>query len=235
MGAGWLLIADSHVTATTKDEFFAMLEEIGKSDYDVMFLGDNLDLWIASHPRYESAFHGKFLEWCSSEKARRRVVFVEGNHEFYLARRHGDCFTECVEDWYREGDVMFVHGDIAQKRCSFHRFFRWFAKNWFGDFVMRWLPGGPWFSRVMKRLLSHEVRKGGSNVPLDEVCLQVLSWSRSLGIRRVVMGHFHLEFHRELDNGVMLDILPDWKTKGEIGVLGGDGTLHVAGWREVLG
>ena len=39
MGAGWLLIADSHVTAATADEFFAMLEAISRSDYDVIVPG----------------------------------------------------------------------------------------------------------------------------------------------------------------------------------------------------
>ena len=49
-----LLIADSHVQPATEreDEFFQMLDWISSTDCDVFFLGDNLDLWIASGDRY---------------------------------------------------------------------------------------------------------------------------------------------------------------------------------------
>ncbi len=151
-----LLIADSHVQPNTEreGEFFQMLDWIAATNCDVFFLGDNLDLWIASGDRYEADAHRRFLAWCEREKARRRVLMVEGNHEFYLKRHHEGCFTMCSETFYKEGDILFLHGDVAQKRFGFHRCFRAFAKNAFGDWVMGWLPFGPAFAGIMKRFLS---------------------------------------------------------------------------------
>ena len=135
-----VLIADSHVQPNTEreDEFFSMLDWIASTNFDVFFLGDNLDLWIASGDRYEADAHRRFLAWCKREKARRRVLMVEGNHEFYLKRHHDGCFTACSETFYKIGDILFMHGDVAQKKFGFHRCFRVFAKNAFGDWVMGW-------------------------------------------------------------------------------------------------
>ena len=151
--APMLLIADSHVQPATEreDEFFQMLNWISSTDCDVFFLGDNLDLWIASGDRYEADVHRRFLAWCEHEKKRRRVLMVEGNHEFYLKRHHDGCFTACSETFYKIGDVLFMHGDVAQKRFGFHRCFRVFAKNAFGDWVMGWLPFGPSVGSVFKQ------------------------------------------------------------------------------------
>ena len=73
--ASMLLIADSHVQPATEreDEFFNLLDWIATTDCDVLFLGDNLDLWIASGDRYEADVHRRFLAWCEREKTRRRV------------------------------------------------------------------------------------------------------------------------------------------------------------------
>ena len=231
-----LLIADSHVLPGTdsETEFFQMLSWIGTTSFDVLFLGDNLDLWIASGGRYETAAHRRFLEWCREEKSRRRVMMVEGNHEFYLARHHADCFTVCEETSLRIGDVLFLHGDISQKRFGFHRCFRAFAKNGFGDWVMGWLPFGPAFARVMKCFLSSNGTPTRARLakPILFVKRRVCGFCREHGVKHVVMGHFHLRFHEELDGGGTMDVVPAWKNAGEIGVLDGDGALSVLSWQE---
>ena len=104
-----VLIADSHVQPATEreDEFFQMLDCISSTDCDVFFLGDNLDLWIASGDRYEADAHRRFLAWCEHEKARRRVLMVEGNHEFYL-KRHQTASFSCMETSHRRDSASTV-------------------------------------------------------------------------------------------------------------------------------
>ncbi|MBR5079138.1 MAG: metallophosphoesterase [Victivallales bacterium] len=232
-----LLIADSHVQPNTKceDEFFSMLDWIASTNYDVFFLGDNLDLWIASGSRYEADAHRRFLAWCEREKARRRVLMVEGNHEFYLKRHHDGCFTACSETFYKIGDILFMHGDVAQKRFGFHRCFRVFAKNAFGDWVMGWLPFGPAFAGIMKRFLSSgglpDLKK--LEKPLLYVEKRAKNLCRKFGVSHIIMGHFHHVVHRELGDGRKFDVIPAWKYRYEVGVLAADGSLEVLPWMEV--
>jgi UDP-2,3-diacylglucosamine pyrophosphatase LpxH len=236
--APMLLIADSHVQPATEreNEFFQMLDWIASTDCDVFFLGDNLDLWIASGDRYEADVHRRFLAWCEREKTRRRVLMVEGNHEFYLKRHHDGCFTACSETFYKIGDVLFMHGDVAQKRFGFHRCFRVFAKNAFGDWVMGWLPFGPAFAGIMKRFLS----SGGLpdfeklKKPLLYVEKRAKGLCRRFGVSHVVMGHFHHSVHRELGDGRKFDVIPAWKTEGKIGLLTAGGSLEVLPWKDLM-
>lgn len=230
-----LLIADSHVEPQTdrEDEYFEMLSWIGTTSCDVFFLGDNLDLWIASGERYEKDAHRRFLDWCRREKARRRVLMVEGNHEFYLKRHHEDCFTECRETFYKENGILFLHGDIAQRKFGFHRCFRAFAKNTFGDWAMGWLPFGPAFARCMKGFLSSGGTPNREKLlkPMEFVKRRVATLCREQGVSRIIMGHFHLRFHEEPD-GVVMDVIPAWKINYEVGILEKDGSLAVMPWRE---
>lgn len=232
-----VLVADSHVVHGTESEtsFFAMLEALSKTSHDILFLGDNLDLWIASGTRYENDSHRRFLAWCKAEKSRRKVIMVEGNHEFYVCRRHGDCFTACAEGVYRDWGMSFVHGDMAQHRFGFHRFFRAFAKNGFGDFVMSWLPFGVSFAAKMKSLLCH--RKGRPDyLPHELVEVWMANEHSSSGNRRGFMGHFHCGGEgRSADGSWSYTILPAWMRDGQVGVL--DTTTcecAIMPWQEAL-
>lgn len=231
-----VLIADSHVQPATEreDEFFQMLDCISSTDCDVFFLGDNLDLWIASGDRYEADAHRRFLAWCEHEKARRRVLMVEGNHEFYLKRHHDGCFTACSETFYKSDGILFLHGDVAQKRFGFHRCFRAFAKNAFGDWVMGWLPFGPAFASIMKRFLSSGGLPNFEKLkkPLRYAEWRVAGFCRKFGVSHVIMGHFHHPVHRELGDGRIMDIIPAWKTAGNIGLLTVDGKLEILPWKD---
>ncbi|MBP5673946.1 MAG: metallophosphoesterase [Victivallales bacterium] len=232
-----LLVADSHVQPGTplEEEFFSMLNWLETTDYDVLFLGDNLDLWIASGERYETDVHRRFLEWCSREKSRRRVIMVEGNHEFYLKRHHAQCFTVCEETFFQEGEMLFLHGDISQRKFGFHRCFRVFAKNAFGDWVMGWLPFGPAFARVMKHFLSSGGMPDREKLlkPMATVRRYAADFCERFGVKHIRMGHFHIRIHEDLEKDCEFDVVPAWKTCGEIGLIEADGRLNVLPWRDL--
>ena len=235
----FVLIADSHVTPDTPLEatFFAMLDRIAQTDYDVIFLGDNLDIWIAAAPKYDNALHRRFLDWCKREKTRRRVVFVEGNHEFYVCRHHADCFSDCVETVFRLPGISFIHGDAAHPAFSFHRFFRAFAKNWFGDTVMAIMPFGLRFAMFMKRLLAHGALKKNipsDYVPYDAVDRWAATEAAASGAKTVFMGHFHCGGHHELAN-IRYVILKAWKYTETIALLDERTTdFTVDAWENIL-
>ena len=98
------MIADAHIRRNQSDggAFFDMLAALEGGPGDVVFIGDMLALWIAL-PRYENALHRAFLSWCRRQKAHRRIGFVEGNHEFFLARSHATAFTWSTDlPWWRD-------------------------------------------------------------------------------------------------------------------------------------
>ena len=218
----YVLIADSHVVPDTPQEsaFFTMLDRIANTSYNVIFLGDNLDIWIASAPKYENHLHEHFLQWCRSEKQRREVILVEGNHEFYVKRHYSDCFSACSEDVFRLPNLSFTHGDMTHYPFSFHRLFRAFAKNSFGDFIMSILPCGVPFAHTMKKLLAHKKSDKGpaDYIPYPAVDHWVANEAKESGSQLVFMGHFHCGGGHELSN-VRYVILPAWKDLGTIALL----------------
>ena len=113
MSKRWLMIADAHLTCLgPEDEFFRVLDDVSRlpGDIGIIFLGDIFDLWIALRG-YENGEHRRFLEWCRREKSNREVVFLEGNHEFFVAKKYADNFTYIGEDSFQDGLLQWLHGD----------------------------------------------------------------------------------------------------------------------------
>jgi hypothetical protein len=112
------MIADAHLTCREpEDEFFRMLDGVSRlpADIGIIFLGDIFDLWIALRG-YENDDHRRFLDWCRREKERRRIVFLEGNHEFFVAKTYSDAFSYSSEDSYEDGALQWLHGDRINRK-----------------------------------------------------------------------------------------------------------------------
>ncbi len=141
-----VIITDAHISRPqgNSDAFFEMLATLEQGAGDVVFLGDIFDLWIAL-TRYEDDLHHRFLSWCQRQKPRRRVGFVEGNHEFFLAREHADAFTWCTQQaWWQdvEGN-LFCHGDRINRFDRPYLTFRQLIKNPIARALICGLPLGP--------------------------------------------------------------------------------------------
>ena len=80
----FIIVADSHIDNNNASAFFAMLAEVAKSDYDIIFLGDIFELWLGLN-RYEEEMHKDFLSWeafhcnvdnCSTKKQLKCNCFL---------------------------------------------------------------------------------------------------------------------------------------------------------------
>ena len=155
MSKRWLMIADAHLTCREpEDGFFRMLDGVSRlpDDIGIIFLGDIFDLWIALRG-YENDEHRRFLAWCRKEKKRRQIVFLEGNHEFFVAKTYADAFTYAGEDAYREGDLLWLHGDRINKEDHAYAFLRFILRNRLTRWLLK-LAGptfGPSFAHVSAR------------------------------------------------------------------------------------
>ena len=187
---GWFsVVADVHAVDGTPAEegFLRILEEISVSMDNVVFLGDIMDLWIGL-PRYETPLQRRFLEWCRAEKERRRVYFIEGNHEYYVARCHKDVFFEASDKYIAINGVYFTHGHTIQGSLfSFNRIFGCLAKSAIACFVMEIMPFGKSFAHFLKRLLGG--RHDCTFVPRE--C--IARWLARQDASCCIIGHFHEE------------------------------------------
>jgi UDP-2,3-diacylglucosamine pyrophosphatase LpxH len=232
-----IMIADAHIRRRPSDgdTFFDMLAALERGPGDVVFIGDIFDLWIAL-PRYENALHRAFLSWCRRQKAHRRIGFIEGNHEFFLARGHATAFTWCTDlPWWRDVEGhLFCHGDRINRNDRNYLAFRKLTKNPVTKAIARVLPMGPNLVNIIKRRLKQTNEAFRKSLPLD--LLQAFAEARfAEGVTRIFIGHFHQAFHYRGRQGGELNALPDWSSRGWISILPADrGSLQQGSWQKLL-
>lgn len=212
----WLLIADAHVQSSgiSLERFREMLRWIEGTEYDVVFLGDVMDLWVGV-PRLQEPHHREFLEWCRREKSRRRILFLEGNHEFFVAAHQGDAFTACAEDGIALGDCLLAHGDMAAAPRG-HRIFRWWSKSALAHVLLKWMPFAGCVVDLLKRCLERHGRKRKPFFPAAAFTAWAKALLASTPQRTALVGHFHHAFRTPLANNALAAALPAWKNRGEV-------------------
>jgi len=223
-----ILVTDSHVSYArgNVEPFFELLTTLGKTEQDIFFLGDILDLWIAL-PRYEEDLHREFADWCTRQKQKRTVGFVEGNHEFFLAEERGDCFSWCSASPWKDGQgLVFLHGDRINREDRSYLCFRRMTRNRVVKSLLRHLPGGPALVQVIKRGLNRANRKKRRFLP-EKIIKRYADARFAEGARTIISGHFHREYCYRGPRDQVIYLLPDWFATRKVGVYSPEsGTLE---------
>jgi len=211
-----ILITDCHITDPAGDgvEFFRMLDRLGDSSRELVFLGDIFDLWIAL-PGYETPLQERFLAWCRRQRRRRSVGFMEGNHEFFVCRAHRAAFTWCSADEHLRdgGGRVFAHGDRINRRDLNYRRFRRLIKNPLTRRLLPVIPGGPALAEWAKQSLRRTNVNFRKHLPLAEIEAFVASQACA-GARHVFIGHFHRALRQARPCGPVVHLLPAWHDSG---------------------
>ena len=217
----YIFIADAHLRdSRDTGEFFRMLDRIDAlpGDTAVVFLGDIFDVWFAL-PGYEVEDHRKFLSWCENARRKRAVFFVEGNHEFYLPWRHRKQFTNVQPRSIATHSLMFVHGDLINRKDYSYLFLRIFLRNPF--MVCVFLLGAPFSGLTAVRHLNEKLHKCNQkhkhHVP-EEMLRRFLARQERRGHKRIFAGHFHKCAQVVSETGARLEMIPAWKDAHEISV-----------------
>ena len=222
MSKRWLMIADAHLTCrTSEDEFFRLLGLVSRlpRDIAVIFLGDIFDLWIAIRG-YETEEQHRFLDWCRAEKDRREIVFLEGNHEFFVAKTYGGDFTYCGEDSFRDGLLHWLHGDRINKADYAYAVLRFILRNPLTRGFL-WTIGstfGPSFAHYVRERLRITNQAHKQFFP-EPHALQFLEECPADSI--VFVGHFHDRLTKTR-SGRTLEVLPAYAEAGEIALFDPD-------------
>lgn len=211
-----LLVADAHLTDhhPAREDFFAMLERIGRTDEDLVLLGDILDLWIGL-PGHGTETGQCLLDWCRRERPRRRLGLVEGNHEFYVGASHPECFGFWSPREWREGGLLFAHGDLANRRDWGYRLLRLATKNPLARLFFSHAPGRVALARKIKRSLGEAGRLREKHLPEEAVRAYADRWF-ARGVRRLFLAHFHREYRYQDGEGRLCLLVPPWQGTGKL-------------------
>jgi UDP-2,3-diacylglucosamine pyrophosphatase LpxH len=230
-----ILIADCHASHRrgNEAEFVQMLEHLARTAQDVVFLGDILEFWIAL-PGYEEDLHRRFLDWCRRESGRRQVGFVEGNHEFFVARQHATAFSFCAPDEHLDGaGRLFIHGDTVNRADRSHRLLRGVTKSRVICWAEQVVPGATWIAKFIKN--HFEARRQAMPKYFPEAQVKAFaSACFARGVKAVYMGHFHEARVTTTPAGCLCQVLPPWCGTGLVGILSeSGGQAAVRRWQDI--
>ena len=229
-----IFIADAHLVDApdSSDGFFEFLKKIGESEYQIVFLGDIFELWIA-FDAYETEIHKRFLAWCRAEKTKRRIGFIEGNHEFYVSSRYADAFTWSTDRsrLISNGKVCVMHGDTINEDDIGYRLLRLILRNPLSRFLV-WLFGplaGKVLSEKIRLSLKGKNLKHKKNFP-EKYIGRLADRMETDQIPLCLLGHFH-----QTASVRGIRVLPAWSPDGEIGVYDPE-TEHfsIHPWKQIL-
>jgi UDP-2,3-diacylglucosamine pyrophosphatase LpxH len=215
-----IIITDAHISKTAGNHatFFRMLASLETNQEDLIFLGDIFDLWVAL-PGYEDELHRQFAGWCREQKKHRTIGFMEGNHEYYLARHRAPDFSWCSAAAWRQNDAgsLFVHGDQLNRGDRNYLLFRKLVKNPAARFIISILPFGPKLAQSLKHGLKNTNLEFRKHLPEAEI--KFFADARfAEGIDTIFVGHFHQEYIYRNPDAKSLYVLPDWYGTGKVTV-----------------
>ena len=213
-----ILAADLHVrpNGASRERFRRFLECVSATNHDIAFLGDVLDLWIGVDS-YSDDLTREFISWCEAELPRRKIYLIEGNHEYFVVRHHGQAFTDAQTEELRLGDLLLLHGDTCQNNPA-HIRFRWWVKSELAHILLH-IPCAALYVRHLKRKLDHKSKTRKHTFPQAELSAYATKrFEEANAPTAIIMGHFHHTFTEHRRGNRTFAVLPAWKEHGEIGL-----------------
>lgn len=235
----FLLVADAHLTEpgdSTGQAFFELLEAASRlpGSVGVVFLGDILELWVAAGKEYESQVHWRFRAWCREQVSKRDLIFLEGNHEFYVSATEHGSFTHVSDASIRVGTLCFTHGDTINAADYKFRLLRRGIRNPLSLLLTKLSAPffGPSLADRIRRSLKQQNMYHKTRFPEPYAMAFLESWGRR-GVKRIILGHFHARLTRRTESCVM-EVIPAFCIDGEAAWLESpDAELAVAPWRDL--
>jgi UDP-2,3-diacylglucosamine pyrophosphatase LpxH len=218
-----VVVADVHVGRNDPElpEFLAFLAALSADTDVLVLLGDIFSLWLGE-PRYTEAHHAAVLDACRDLRRRGvRVVFIEGNREFSVARWAGDAFDEvgdqmAAEPWAGRRWLL-AHGDLLNREDRPGRLFRAAIRSAPARWFARALPRR-WGIAIADRVesgLRHRNLRHKTAIPAERFA-RYADWFAGRGYDAGAIGHIHVEMTLDLagPDGVArsLFVLPDWRS-----------------------
>ena len=244
-----VFLADAHLNQDDAHSraFMEMAEKAAAEDVPMFLLGDMFDLWFGA-AGFTFDFQKPIIARLKELRSRGlRVVYVEGNRDFYLGLEHEGTTLDLVRSdtlQFTVGGlrVHLSHGDTVNKADLWYRFWKTISKSRFANWLVSCLPG--WFflpmAKRLERKLKRYNRRHKSSFP-EKDCLRYAADRFAEGTDIVVQGHFHQEKlipqdgdagkNRGSETGMgaggrkkLLAVLPSWKEEYRYFYIAADGS-----------
>ncbi len=199
-------VSDLHLTSDDPQAInrFASFVKTLPQPNDVLILGgDIFDLFIGAKEIFQAKFHRALEAIRQAAQGGVKVYYLEGNHDFYLAKVFADHQNIEVraEDFPLElnGKKFFIsHGDRIDPEDTGYHFLRFVTRSGWFRILVDIVPG-VWIERIGNRS-SQESRKynnpqkGGpeNQQRLRALYLDFAKEKIREGAQHVLVGHSHL-------------------------------------------
>ena len=215
------------------EPFTRTLHRLSETCDSVVLMGDLFNLWIGQ-PELQAAHQHKVADALRTIRGRGVAVhYIEGNRDYGIGRAfQGDLFDTAGDEGLEQrvaGRLLWaIHGDLANRADRRYRAWRWLSRS--GPFwhCFNVLPATLRL-RVAGKL---ETWMRSTNLAFKGAFPRAMigdyaSKFAARGYDAIVLGHFHVEKHWQLEGGTSVYVLPEWKGSRRHLVADGDGVRFV--------
>ncbi len=229
-----MIIADAHVGERHGDSerMATLVRTLPQRGFDeLIVLGDAFHYLIGMSKYWSSSIQTVLDSWREARAAGLRIVFIEGNRDFFLDSKELEPYVDWTGSQYHftAGSRRFLlrHGDRVNQRDIAYRFWRVVSKSFVVRAVATVLPGSianAMFAKMEARIRQTNA-KYRSHKPEDALrCEAEQAWAS--GIDTVLWGHFHDRW--ELQRGDHLAmVVPAWLDSNAVMIVEADGTWSI--------
>ncbi len=198
-----LFIADAHLRGREdkyQHKLVKLLTEETEEIDSLFILGDLFEFWAGDHPLLRMEYSDILHCLKNFKKGRKRIVYLEGNHDFLL----GDFFkkelnAEIFPDYHIELinglRFYFAHGDSVNYGDLPYIFLRKLLRSFLFRFILKVVPFG-FIWRTGKRFASMGQNNWGMPDPkIKENLRNFAEGQFKKNIDVVVLAHLHFPEH----------------------------------------
>ncbi len=230
------VIADSHLGSSPEEvePFLRALTQIRDHGGEGIYLLGDVFHYLVADRKFSTPGLDAFVAGIRRFRSGGgRVVYVEGNRDFFLRGSYLEPEFDGVADKasFRAGSRSFflTHGDTINERDWPYRFWRFASKNPLSRLALKAVPAGAAnrFVAAMERRLRETNFKHKSSLPIDRIERFARRKFRE-GYDVVLLGHFHEAWRSEIDGGAAEIVPPFLEEKSWLEIDEAGNTARIA-------